>query len=596
MVAYQHPTELNLFQQYRQAASILRGTSRATNDGWYQHALDVDFQVHLRIDGSARQAWCYHRPSDTWSPGPQLQEEFFQSTDKVPAFAADVVAMAKKAGASSAAVVLHIADEFATTEIKPELDNPGALAELRDTIVTDPKSVLDDSSLPFDEHSWRLVPYNAPGAESIATAVTLSRDLSGFITALRTYGASTNFPVRTLAASAPLIGLLTLPELKRSPNEKPFLAVLTYARFTILACFNEHGDLHLIRTLQHRGQRRPSNLRHAAATTAAALEMSEPEIFLLPLASETDEQLKSDLQMVFEHSQIHEIRWEDTPFKNASHPDVSPEMIASVRKEPEDQELPLSSSHTFSTLRSDGWATQDFLPLSPEQEQIYPSRGEMRMLRIAKYSRFALAACVIIALGWMGLQIVELIRKPEWTFEQTEAATTAARLSALQQEQAKIQHWDNLMEDRSKGWAAMEMLTRFFPDKSGIMVTSFSHTVVPEGLPAQTKAGFVKQWNISGLARDEALDRLNDLNTRDGITAAFAEVARITGNQSFRTDLPTRSIVVNIRTLEHGAFRPMPPEEARLSDPASYPFVFDLSITQRFEADDPLAMTVATSP
>ncbi len=50
------------------------------------------------------------------------------------------------------ALVLHVADEFATSELKPELDNPGALTELRAQIEIDPKVVLDDASVTAADH------------------------------------------------------------------------------------------------------------------------------------------------------------------------------------------------------------------------------------------------------------------------------------------------------------------------------------------------------------------------------------------------------------------------------------------------------------
>ena len=125
---------------------------------------------------------------------------------------------------------------------------------------------------------------------------------------------------------------------------------------------------------------------------------------------------------------------------------------------------------------------------------------------------------------------------------------------------------------------------------------SFWHSVQPENVPGQAQVGFVKEWRIQGMAREEALERLADLNTREGITLVFNEVAKVTGNDSFRNDLPSRSIVVNVRTLENAGYKPIPPEEADQSDESSYPFMFDLNITQRFEAADPMAINVSKAP
>jgi hypothetical protein len=53
---------------------------------------------------------------------------------------------------------------------------------------------------------------------------------------------------------------------------------------------------------------------------------------------------------------------------------------------------------------------------------------------------------------------------------------------------------------------------------------------------------------------------------------------------------------VNVRTQENNSFKPTPPEEYSVSDESTYPFTFDLTITQRFEATDPMAITVPKAP
>lgn len=595
MVAYQHPSELNPLQRYRQASAILRGTSRASNDGWYENPLDLDFQLHLHIDGTRVESATFHRSSDTWAPGPKIDEDLILDPSRVPDFAEEVISLAKQAGAKAVGIVLHIADEFATTEIKPELDNPGALNELKEAIQTDPKSVLDDGSLSVTEHSWRLIPYPAAGSDTIATAVTLSKHASDFAESLRAHGASKNFPITTLAVSGPLVALIALPELRTSQEDKSLLTVLTYARFTVLAFFNEFGDLRLLRTLQHRGQRRPSNLRHAAATTAAAMEMSTPDVVILPLAGQSDPQMVSDLQIVFEGSNITEIDWAETPYAGKLTGGVTPEMlIASDYKKP--IESPLAEAHTFVTLRNDCWALQDFLPMDQGKAETFPSRTEMKLLRASRHARHGLVAVTILSLCWVGLGLLGMVRQPEWTFKENDASALNTRLASLGKERQRILHWDNLLEDRSKGWTSMEMLSRFFPERNGFLITGYNHSTTPEKTAGQTKVGFIKQWRVTGLALEESLETLADLRTRDGISAAFSEVARVTGNQAFRTDLPTRSVFINVKTQENGAYKPMPPEAMVVTDPTSYPYNFELTITQRFEADDPLALNVAAAP
>jgi hypothetical protein len=594
LVAYQHPVGLNPLQRFRQAGSVLRGTSRADNAAWYRSALELDFQLHLRADGNRVDSRLFDRRSGQWIPGPQLSEAHATDLTLVPAFAAEVIRLAQGAKADSIGVILHLADEFATSELKPELDNPGALTELRHTIESDPKSILDDSSVSAAESSWRLIPYPAAGSEAIATTVCLSRSWGAFLDELRKSGEEKNFPVITRAVSAPLVCLLALPELKRDEVTRPLIAVLSYARFTLLAFFNEHGDLRLLRTLQHRGQRRPTNLRHAASTTAAALELADPEVYLLSTGDITDPQMAADLQLVFPAASIREIDWAGTPYAPAAAGMApEPQISAGVANAPE---TPLASSHTFGVLRGDGWAVQDFLPVAKDVAEVYPTRSEMKLLRAARYARLGFAALAVLALAFFSLQMLDLVRKPEFTFDSGSAKSQKQRLAFLASERTRVDHWDNLLEDRSKAWVTMELLSTLFPEKSGFLVKSFNHGVRPEALPGQAKAGFTREWKIAGLAREEALEQLAVLNTRDGITAVFKQVADTTGNSSFKTDLPSRSLVVNVRTLENSTYRPGPADDSASLDDSSYPFSFDLTITQRFESADQLAVILAKAP
>ena len=512
---------------------------------------------------------------------------------QVPTFAAELIACARKEKANSIGVVLHIADECATSELKPELDNPGALTELRTSVEQDPKSVLDDSSVNEDESSWRLMPYPAAGSDLIATAICINRGWSSFLDELRKAGEAKNFPIITRAISAPLVCLLALPELKTDALSRPLIAVLPYPRFTLMAFFNEHGDLRLLRTLQHRGQRRPTNLRHAASTTAAALELSEPEVFLFRTGDEVDPQLSADLQLVFPAASIREVDWSGTPFQVEGGGCVEPRIATSTTPE---KESPLAASHTFTVLRSDGWALQDFFPVSAHSAALFPGKGEMKLLRGARYARLAFAAITLLALAASLFQIIGMIRQPEWAFDKENSKMGTQRLAVVSAEKKRLEHWDNLLQDRSKAWSSMELISTMFPAGGGFLIKTFSHDVSTATAPGQAMSGFTREWKITGLARDNALERLSKLNTRDGISEIFDEIADITGNESFRTGIASRNLVVNIRTLENGSYRPGMIDETSLLDESSYAFSFDLTLVQRFETSDTMAINTSKAP
>ena len=486
-------------------------------------------------------------------------------------------------------MVLHIADEFATTELKPELDNPAALPELRDTAIHDPISIIEDSSVLADQASWRVVPYPAAGSEVIGTTITVSRQYAALTNTLRQTGEHANFPIITQALSAPLVAIMGLSQLVEATPGKAFVAILQYPWFTALAFFNEHADLRLIRTLQHRGVRRATNFRNALSTTSASLEFVDPDLFLLPLGSDIDTTLEANLRVSFTTSRVEVV----TPKPIDGIPDWSLEPVIAITPAATDKEV---TSHTFTILHDEKWALQNFLPTPREIVEIYPSRSEMRLLRMLSLSRVALVAITLLCLAYFALGIVDLMRQPEWSFEPSQAEIIKGRLAKLTQERQKADHWNNLLDDRSKVWTAMEALSRLFPDNGGMLVKSYAHTSKPDNTAGQTKLGFVKEWKITGYARDEALEHLNTLNTRDGINSHFSEVARITGNSAYNPTIGNRNITVNVRTQENASFKPVPLEEASVSDPSTYPFTFDLTITQRFEATDPMALNVSKAP
>lgn len=586
MATFQHPASLNALQQFGQACSILRNTSRASNPAWYQGALDLNFQLHIRPDGTQISTFYNDRKKGQWSAGPTLSEEILNDAAKLDSVIADILRQTRSNGATALGVVLHIADEFATTELKPELDNPASLPDLRDTAFHDPGSILEDSSILADQASWRVIPYPATGSEVMGTTVTLTKQYAPLLASLRAAGEKANFPIITHALSAPLVAVMGLADTLQLTPEKPFVAILQYPWFTTLAFFNEHADLRLIRTLQHRGIRRATNFRNALATTSASLEFVDPDLFLLPLGQDVDTTLEANLRITFTSSRVEVVKQPDIE----GIPAWCPEPAISAQPPPA---APTTTSHTFTVLRDEKWALQDFLPTPKDILEIYPTRSEMRLLRILRLARVAVVAISILCLAYFTFGMIDLVRRPEWAFDPNQADAIKSRLAKLTTERQKADHWNNLLEDRSKAWVSMEALSRMFPENGGMLVKNYVQSIKPDSAAGQAKAGFVKEWKIIGFARDEALEYLNTLNTRDGINAHFNEIARVTGNSAYSPSTGNRNISVNVRTQENTTFKPTPPEETLASDESSYPFTFDLTITQRFESTDPMAINVA---
>jgi len=588
LASYLHPASLNEFQRYRQANAILGNTSRATSPDWYRQALDLGFQLHIRIDGTSISSFYHDHKNGTWEGGPTLTDEHLRNLPSLESLLPGILKYVRSFGAKSLGVVLHIADEFATAELSQAATSAESLEELRYAIHTSPSSILADSSIPADQASWRIMPYTSGRHGPVGTAICLSRQWDGFLCAFRTIGEEENFPVVTQALSAPLVALQGLGQVLHPTAERPFVAILQYPWFTAMAFFNEHANLVLIRSLQHRGLRRPTNFRHALTTTSASLELMDPDLYLAPLGQSVDQTLCADLKLTFPNQRVEEIRQAD----HADFPAWATEPLISTSAE-ESQTL---QSNTFDALREQKWATQDFLPPISEAQEIYPVQGEMKMLRAFKLTRLALCALVLLTIIWASLQVIYIFNQPAWWFSPTEAASTKQKVARFTQEKKKIDYWDNMLADRSKAWISMESLVRLFPEGSGLQLKAYSYAAHPESTPGQAMTGFSKEWKITGLAKEEALEYLNTLNTREGIASHFDQIAKITGNEAYQTDLPTRSLIVNIRTSENPSFKTNSEADMQSKGDSSFPFTFDLTITQRFEGTDPMAINAAKAP
>jgi hypothetical protein len=584
LAKFHHPATLTALQQFRQAKSIHRHSSRASNPAWYREALDLDTQLHFRVDGISITAFFHQVSTNRWSPAPTLSAEIIQDPALLERYTDEVLSLARAERADGLGIILHLADEFATTELKPEFAHTSDLAEIRAAAFVNPTSIVADSSIPASEASWRVLPYPAAGAETIGTTITTSRRHTALLETFRRAGESANFPVATIALSSPIVTLLGLPHCVQPTRARPFVAVLQYPFFTVLAFFNPHADLQLIRTLQHRGTRLPPNIRHAIGTSNASLEFIDPDIFLIPLHAATEPALAADLSLTFPGSRI-----ENLPMAATGLPPWAPEpAIATLGEIPR-----ILNSQTFDILRTEKWAFQDFLPAGREELETFPSHQEMRLLRVFKLTRAALFLITAGTLSWFALNIATTLQQPEWAFDPANAAMVNQRLAMLTHERIESEHWNNLLEDRSKAWVAMEALARLFPAEMGVNVKSFLYTARPDTTVGQRTAGFTKEWKITGHAKEQSLEYLNTLNTREGIADQFNQVAQLTGSQAYHPDLGNRSLVVNVRTQENSAFRR---GSATAEDGHDYPFSFDLTITQRFESTDPLAISVSKAP
>jgi hypothetical protein len=369
---------------------------------------------------------------------------------------------------------------------------------------------------------------------------------------------------------------------------RSFAAILRYPNFTVLGFFDEKGELMLIRTQQHPGVRRQSNLSNAIQSTSASLELQNPDLYVITLGSQGDGSLVAELRETLRDCKIEQVRMPSP----VEVPDWCAEPVLAVAPQPDGGYF----SRSFEMLRGENWAFQDFLPPVKDWIETYPTQGEMKLLKSLRLARIGMAGLGILGVGWASYGVLNIMRQPEWAFNPADATFIKGRLSRLNAENAEIERFENLLEDRSKAWSSMELLSILFPEDTGIRVLEYNHSVRPDTTPGLAQVGFVKSWHIKGLARREGTDLLQSLNTRDGIMECFVEMVRLTGDTSYDPSIGNRSLTPNLRTQENRSFKQRPAEEISDLDDSTYPLGFDLTITQRFESTDPLALEANMAP
>lgn len=637
-----HPDTLSTLKAFRQIKKINRSTSRSSNPNWYKDALGLDIQWHIFV-GSDSGAISFIRnvKDGSWAKGPNITTEMQERPELLQQTLAGIqkeyLAKDKK---PALGIILYVADEFATAELGPEHQNPAEIHELRRLIKQDPSSILEDQSISNTSHSWRLFPYpGAVGGTAFATAISLSRKHDALLTYCRKYGRENDFPILTRALSAPLCTISALPWMLEKTPENGFVTILHYPRFSVLAFFNIHGDLILIRTLQHHGNAPfAPNTATAIMTTATSLELANPHVFILPMAGFAPMGLSGSISSIMPESevitlsptssQLHiptapsaasksellgvtrpwkwsdltaETKVESVPTQAASTesdaliPGVTrpwkvqdmaaTAMLQQVRLEivsttnpPSASNSALAESHTFSTLVQEMWPIQDFLPPTPTEADPFPDQVEMKVLKIGKLVTWAGLAGVAATAALSAIDIIKARKDPAWGYTQAFANHEISKYKAKIDTHTTL---DNILADRSRAWTNIELLSRLFPNPDEVKLISFEYSATPADATDKNAktTPLARTWRISGIAKSSVGNYLRDLNTKQGISKVFTEVSQITEEQSFDPTAHSRTPIPNIST-----------SRAASHTNNGFDLTFKITIEQRIVNSDPLSI------
>ncbi|MBQ97357.1 MAG: hypothetical protein CMP30_05080 [Roseibacillus sp.] len=577
-----HPAQLSTWQRFLQARRLHRETTRSRNLDWYREALDLECQLHLFLEGEdiSEAHICFGKEArKTWGrvAVPSLQA----GEQEVMEYLAGIRSQFK-GKMRSLAVILHVADEFAISELAGASERPGDLSVLSGKLVHEPKTVLEDHSDSVEDLSFRLFPY--PGSklgQQFGSAITISRRCQTYLRQIRNVGQILNFPIRTSALSAPLVTLGALPRLAEDLPSEPFAIFFSYSSFSVIAFFAGGRELVMLRSVRHHEGTTPSHVGRIVQTMAAALELPEPTVYTLPLSRPGRDSVAPGLPGTVV------VDWRKNSWFDSAVPleFQGPSSLISGN----DEGL-CKDTETFRGMIEGGWATQDFLPAARDEVELFPSRTEMRILRFGSAALRLGIAAIVLLLGWTGVRGIKIINDESW--HQTGEVSREGN-KILSSEIRRYEQWSSLLADRSKAWVSMELVNQLFPDPESVILSEASHRVRPELVQNKdTKAGVVKDWTISGFSNADALNHLTVISSTKGMGEVFDSIHEQTGNESFRADLGSRTLLVNLLTSENTRFKPVgakKPEER-------FAHNFRLTITQRVTAEDPIAIPIIAAP
>ena len=579
-----HPSEMNLLQLYGHTVKVAKTTSRMKNRAWYQDALELEVQVHcyLRIEGDL-QCFLYIKSRDTFQQIPGLTKRQLRRSEELENFVDRVLECDGAEKANSLGVIFYLADEFSISGLGPEHQNPGEVDDLRRTLIEAPTEVLEDKTVSAETHSWRLFVYpGAPAGSEFATSVAVSRNHGDTLTTLREIGYERNLPIRTCALSAPLCAVASLPWYT-TPKETGIVCVFNYEAFTVVSFYNEHADLMMMRYLPHpTGSHAPANIGPAIMASATAFELENPEINVISMVGNDVDELIFSLQSCMMSSEILLISPEEIVKQKSTTGAMPLEMMVSTM-DLNPELYPMADNVTFTAFKEEGWHLQGFLAPSQDELASYPSRQVMRLLKLGRRIKSLVALVLVAVLGYTGFSSWKRMKSPEWIYKKQSTETTALTLKT---EIKRYEHWDNMLMDRSKAWATMELVSRLAPPDGTVMLKDVKYRIEQKPEKKAKKYGFQKTWLINGFTDDKGLVYLDNISTREGIKKIFKEVAEDTGAYAYLPDVGQRDITVKMAQRPNPSYNTIAP--AKTSD--RYRLVFTMTISQTFPAADDLAL------
>ncbi|MGJ8676819.1 MAG: hypothetical protein ACSHX0_04835 [Akkermansiaceae bacterium] len=577
---------MNIYQSYQRAVQLSKTTSRMNNHDWYKKSLELDVQVHFYpSEANSLNSYLFIKSKNHYEKLASIEYDQLENQDALQGYVNELLQNQGMKKIKSVGVILYVADELAIASLGPEHQNPFELLDLKERIINEPGEVLEDKTVSMDTHSWRLFPYvGAVDGSEFATAVVLSRKYAETMRLFREIGNEQNLPIVTSVLSAPICAVASLPWFSKA-KEHGMIVVFNYAQFTLLAFFNQLGDLMMLRNMPHpAGSHFPVNIGSGLIATANAFELESPEINILSLVNNEMSGLITSVQKTMQNSDIMLIDQKEILKSRGLAPDIPLEMLVTTQ-DYDLESCPLASNKTFMDLKENSWHLQEFLLPSTEEAILYPNLGEMKLLKLGKYLKMAALVVGLCLISWKGFTLLKIMQSEAWQYN---GGSGVASAGVLQAQIKKYGQLNGVLQDRSKGWVCLELLRTFTPEDGSVILDEVSHVAIQERAGKTAKSGMSKSWSINGFTTEKGLSYLESLTTRGRMDALFSVIAKTSGNSAYSADVAQRELLVDLQNSINSSFK----STASVGDPNSYPLSFKMNIRQTLSASDQMAISL----
>jgi hypothetical protein len=617
VIAVTDPSELKPADVYKQAKIVASKTSRASDRNWYKDPLDLACQWHLWFDGGKDVASAtFSRSDHTWREGPAFPLANLTTAEGVADVLGELLTIKYFTHKPSClGVILHVADEFALASLAQPQDANSDISDdldvIRFNLIDDPKESLADREVSVETTSWRLLPFwGAPTGQPRGTAIALSRSRESFLRELLKHGEELRVPIRVAVTAAPVEQLAALPLIEPQLTGGR-LVVLPYLKFTAVFAIAPTGELRTARSLAHRGGAQvPAGLADILASMAVSAELAGvgpaaalPQVLVVSANPASIQAVSQALATASVNGMPIQLQALDLSTEPAMEniPSRRPELIVydtSLIDAARRGESPLAKTQTYAALWK-GWLTSTNFFDTAKLDALYPTLSDLRLLRLATGITLLLGLTLAAFGAFGGYSFYKASTHPSWNLDEAQLKQTEAQQVKLQDERRQIEVTERLLKPRSRGWTNLEFLLQLFPEDSGVRLETFEYGIDGSRLGAATAntggkqpetAGMVRTWTFRGLAKPQALELLNSINSQRGLSAMFDRVAKATGDDSFAPDSMRQLTIALTQGRNQKFVADTETAKGPLDATAAFPFTFDATITQTLTDKDALAL------